>query len=259
MNSKRLSPHALSVIDQYMHFRLNNAVTSVPYYNNRVTRSRAALRVNVGKGSPKEIFDELETVALQSHINKANLSDEGLKMLLTDSNFGIDCSGLAYYILNAESRERGYGQLDKHMKFPFSTGIVGKIRSSLRPIENCGVSTFAHESNSHSVEMKGILPGDMITMLGGPDSNDRDHILVIHEVEYQNFIPTTLHYVHTVAYPEDGIYATGIRMGTIDILNPQKPIIEARWVEAAKEGSANILWNRAVKSKTEVRRLNWFT
>jgi hypothetical protein len=88
-------------------------------------------------------------------------------------------------------------------------------------------------------------------MMGGLDNNDRDHMLVIHQIEYQNFVPTEIHYSHVMAYPEDGIYGTGVKQGVIQILKPEAGLLEQKWSE-------NIIFARAQKSKTEIRRLKWF-
>lgn len=259
MNTKTLSNRALSVVDNYLHFKFGSAVSPVPYFNNKTVRARAALRVEIGKGSPQEIFDETQTVTVKEHIPAANLADESLKKLLTDNNLGIDCSAFAYYVLNAENEDRGKGSLDKHISFVKCAGVIGKLRCALRPIENCDVATLADEKNSSVIELKNVQPGDMITLLGTTDAYDRDHILIIHQVEYQNFIPIKIHYSHAVAYPEDGVYGTGVRQGEIEILDPSKPLLEAHWVENGKEGSANTIFARAHKAQTELRRLKWWS
>jgi hypothetical protein len=260
MNTKILSNRALSVIDQYRHFTIGTAVTSVPYFNNKTLRARGALRIYTGKGSPKDIFEEVESVMTKNHFPAEQMSDETLKKLLVDQNIGIDCSGFAYYILNAESEEMGKGSIDKHISFVNCTGIIGKIRCSLRPIENCDVATLAHNKNSRVIENKEIQPGDVITMTStGNDEfdNEREHILIIHQVDYQNFTPFKLYYSHAVAYPEDGIYGTGIKQGAIDIPEINKPVTDGHWIENDVEGVNNRIFIRAQKSKTEVRRLRW--
>lgn len=258
MNTKTLSNRALSVIDQYLHFKFGSAVCSVPYFNNKTVKARAALRPQIGKGSPEEIHEEVQSILVKEHMQGASLADESLKKLLADADLGIDCSAFAYYVLNAENEERGKGGLDKHISFVNCTGVVGKLRCALRPIENCDVSTLAHDKNSGLVPLKEIEPGDFISLTGGPEGFERDHILVIHQVEYQNFAPTKIHYSHAVAYPEDGLYGSGIKQGEIEILDPAKSLLEARWTENGKEGSANFIFLRIQRSKTEIRRLNWF-
>ena len=255
MNTKTLSPRALSVIDQYTHFSVGRAVCSVPYFNNKTVRAKAALRVRIGKGSPKDIHEEITGIMVKQHVSTEVIADESLKKLLTDNNIGIDCSGFAYYILNAESEERGKGTLDKHLSFVNVHGFLKKIYASLRPVENCDVETLANDKNSKAIALKDIQPGDIITMLGGPDNNDRNHILVVNQIDYQNLAPMTIHYAHAVAYPEDGIYGTGIKKGTIEIVYPDKSILEGKWDEGGNvETTARIL-NRAKISKTEIRRL----
>jgi len=258
MNTKTLSPHALSVIDQYLHLRVCTAECSIPYFNNKVIRARAALRSVIGKGSPQEIFEEIQTVILKNHVDPRTITGELLKKTLTDNNIGIDCSAFAYYILNAESHELKKGHLDKHIHFINCHGLIGKMRCALRPIENCDVATFAHTKNSKVIELKDVRPGDIITMLGGPDNADRDHILVIHQVEYQNFVPFKIHYAHSVAYPEDGMYGSGIKKGIIEIQNIRASITEQAWIENGKSGQLNPARIRAQKSHTELRRLNVF-
>ncbi|OHA17006.1 MAG: hypothetical protein A3C79_01855 [Candidatus Taylorbacteria bacterium RIFCSPHIGHO2_02_FULL_45_28] len=261
MNTKTLTNRAISVVDQYLNFKVGTAVCSVPYFNNKTVKIRAALAVNGGKGGPKEIFEETEALLVKVHATIDSVTSESLQKLLTDNNLGIDCSAFAYYVLNAESQELGKGSLDKHTIFVNCHGLIGKLRCSLRPIENCDVSTLAHDKNSRVISIKEITPGDIITMLGDGDiqilPNDRDHILVIHQVEYQNFIPYRLHYSHAVAYPEDGIYGTGIKQGIIEITDVSKQITEQLWTENGRQGNANRIFGRAQKSKTEIRRLRW--
>ncbi len=249
MNIKTLSEHATSVIDQYMNFSVGKAVCSIPYFNNKTTRSRGALRAYVGKGSPKDIYEEVTASLTKEHVSVDVLTGESLKKYMTDKNIGIDCSGLAYYILNAESEERKRGRLDKHIHFTTVHGLFGKIRSALRPVENCGVATFADKKNSRIIATKDIEPGDMITMIS--KTTERDHMLVINCVESQNATPVKIFYTHTIAYPEDGVYGTGVRQGTIDITNPQGTIFEGVWSE-------NNLLTRMRDYVAEIRRLNWF-
>jgi hypothetical protein len=255
MNTKTLSQPTLSVIDHYLHFKVGNAACSVPYFNNKTIRARAALRVNIGKGNPEEIREEISSILVKDRIDPATLSGETLKKALTDNNIGIDCSAFAYYTLNAESEERGIGRLDRHIHFINCRGLIGKMRCALRPIENCDVATFAADENSQEISIANIKPGDIITMIGGPDNSDRDHILVVHQIQYQESVSEKIYYVHAIAYPEDGVYGTGIKEGSIEVTDPNKPITQQIWVENGKTGEANRLLVRAQKSQTSVRRL----
>jgi hypothetical protein len=254
MNTKLLSEKALTVIDQYLHFKIGGATISIPYYNNRHKQTRAALRALIGKGSPRDIHDEVEIILVKE--GGAGAISGNIKEFLVDHDIGIDCSGFAYYVLSAESLARGKGSLDRHLKFPLAKSLIRKFLAKIRPAENISVATLAHDKNSYIVPMKEVQPGDMITMMS-PDVNSgvisagRDHILVISQVEYQNFIPTTIHYVHSVAWPTDGEYGHGVRVGQIDILDPEKSILEQNWSE--KDAL-----ERGKNSRTEIRRLRSF-
>ncbi len=257
MNTKRISDKALNVIDQYKNFSLGNSTCSIPYFNNKTTARRAGLRAEIGKGSPKDIFDEAEHRAIPQRIDLNLLDSENLKKFLVDNNIGIDCSGFAYYVLNEESKNRGQGSIDKHLSFPLSKGIIAKIKSKMRPVENTDVQTLAHNKNSKVVSVRELQVGDIITMVGGAEGGERDHVLIIHQIEYQNFLPVTIHYVHAVAWPTDGEYGHGIHEGKIEIIDVGKNIVEQKWIELEKTGANNYTFSRAIKSVTEIRRLNW--
>ncbi len=260
MATETLSKEALAVIDGYLHFRLGAAVSSVPYFNNKTVRARGAMNAVVGKGSPREIYDEAEMLAFKNHAKPEALTGEALKKLLADNNIGIDCSALAFYTLDAESRARGKGSVKKHLHFIRSFGLVGTLLARLRPANITDVSTLASDVNSRTITIREVTPGDMITMLGGPDSNDRNHILIVHQVDRDgsgNAAPSKIYYTHAVAYPEDGIYGSGIKQGVIEIAFPDKGILDQVWKEnGTPEGAARI-FTRAQTSKTELRRLKW--
>jgi len=261
MNTKSLSPRSLSIIDQYINFKIGNAICSIPYFNNKTIKARGALGVYVGKGSPKEISEETESLLIKNHSVKSSLTNQTLKKLLVDNNIGIDCSGFAYYILNSESEERKSGSLEKNLSLVQVSGFFRKILASLHPVKNIGVLTFADDKNSCVIPITDISPGDIITMLGKYDSdlsyadNDRNHILIIHKVDYQDSIPYKIYYSHAVSYPEHGLYGSGIKQGTIEITNTEKPITEQVWIENEKQGEQNNIFVRSTRSKTEVRRL----
>jgi len=270
MNTKTLSARAMSVIDQYLHFTVGNATCSVPYFNNKTANLRNALRVKIGKGNPKEIQDEVLSLIVKNHIPVELLTSESLKKILVENNIGVDCSALTYYILNAENEDSGKGSLNKRLSFVNRRGFFGKIRAKMRPVENCDVATFADEKNSQLVFLREVQPGDLIIMTGGTSSSTnsvdvtRDHILVVHRVDYHNSVPVVLYYTHTVAYPEDGLYGTGIRQGKIELMIGEKSdgtnfnnnILNAIWSEGQNEQEPVRIFNRVKTSKTTLRRLN---
>lgn len=258
MNTKLVSQKTLDIIDQYKNFRIGNFMCSVPYFNNKRRGRRAAFRVAIGKGSPKDIFEEIEQLIFKEKIDLKSLDSETLKRLLVDNNIGIDCSGFVYYLLNEEGLSRKKNPIDRYLSFPYCRGLFGKIKCKMRPIENAGVRTFSHDSNSKIIDIKDAQVGDIVTMIDESENGERDHILFIYQIEYQNFIPIVLHYVHAVAWPTDGEYGHGIHEGKIDLIDLNKKIIEQRWIENEKTEVENYTFTRAQKSVTEIRRLKWF-
>lgn len=243
MNTKLISQQALDIISQYKNFQIGNAVCSVPYFNNKTTKQRAALGVFIGKGSPKDIYDEVRGLLIKEKIAETSLTSETLKRLLVDKNLGIDCSGFISHVFDISS---------KKVHFPFAKGILGKLKAKVRPIENTDVATLADNSNSKVISLKETEPGDIITML---NNDERDHVLLINQIEYQNFLPVTIHYVHAVAWPTDGEYGHGIHEGKIEITDLNMGILEQRWIENNKMGNENYTFTRGQKSLTELRRL----
>lgn len=257
MNTRLLSEKALFVINQYKNFNVGFAVCSIPYYNNRHMGLRGGLKAQVGKGSPEDISEELMNVAKLQKINLKAIDSITLKKMLVDNNIGIDCSGFAYYILEAESENRGKGKLKRHIFFINARSLFRKFRSKMQPEKNTDVATLTDNKNSRVIEIKDAVPGDMITMVGGVEGKERDHVLVIHQVDFKDAIPTVIYYTHAVAWPTDGEYGHGVRQGVIRINNPDKNIIEQEWIEDNKTGNDNYTFTRSLKSKTEIRRLNW--
>lgn len=258
MITQVISSKASDLIKKYQAFTYGNAVCGIPYFNNKTTGLRGALRVEIGKGTPQEIHDEVELLVTQQKISKTSFTNESLKKFLIANKIGIDCSGFTYIILNEESQTRGKGALDKHLSFPFSKGFLGSFKAKMRPIENTNVQTLAHYENSTALEISNAQVGDMITLLGGPDGGERDHVLVVDQVQYENNLPTIIHYVHAIAWPTDGEYGHGIHEGTISIVNIEGSLRAQHWVENGKTGEENYTYSRAEKSQTELRRLNWF-
>jgi hypothetical protein len=255
MTAKLLTEKAISVINHYKNFTNGIAVCSVPYFNNKHTKIRAGLRVQLGKGSPEEILDEAEGVSILQKINLKALDSISLKKFLVENNIGIDCSGLAFHVLNAEMIGRGKGKLK--LSFPNAHNPIAILRAKLRPIENTAVATLVHDKNSRIVDLRFIAPGDMISMMGGPDVNDRDHVLIVHEVDYKDEVVVSISYTHAMAWPTDGEYGHGVKQGVIRVSDLTKPITEQEWLEDGRHDDENYTLARAKKSKTEIRRLNW--
>lgn len=224
MITKRIQDASVAVIEQYK---------DIPYFNNRRTGLRGALPVQVGKGNPKEIHEEIQYILKKDKLDPNTIDT---RKLLVENNIGIDCSGFVYHVL----QKTNYA-------FPYAGSFFGKLIAKFNPVKNIDVKTFAHNKNSKIIPIREAQPGDIITMVGNGDAS-RNHIVVIDQIEYQNEIPATIHYVHSIALPEDGQYNHGFKQGKIEIINPDKPLTDQVWSE-------EYLRNRGLQTTCELRRV----
>jgi len=284
METQRLSPATLKIIDSYLNLPFPGRTVKAPYYNNRRAALRGGLRVLIGKGSPEDIAEEALIISLRERIDLTSLDNETLKKFLVDNKLGIDCSGLAYYILDAECRTRQLGTLKKYIVRPYVKNPLRKLLITLRPIENTGVKTFGHPLNSSIVKIADCKPGDIIVMLASGQAHDYDHILVVHEVERQTspnpssveegkrepspsqrrgqgeVSSLTIHYTHSLQWRTDGLYNHGVSQGTITVTEPTSSLLDQTWIEKGATGAANETLERAKQAKElHLRRLRFLS
>jgi len=256
MISKTLSQSALDVVKNYAQMSFGDRKINCPYFNNRRSKVRAGLRVVIGKGSPEEIVDEANLFALREKIDLKNLQNEAIKQFLVDHNLGLDCSAFAYYILAAEYASKTKTKLSSKIFYP-NIGFLRRLLTKLRPVENIGVKTLAHEKNSRLVSLSDIAPGDFVSILNSGKEHNLNHILVIYKVEYEENTPKTLYYTHSFQWSTDGKYNHGIKTGRIEITNIQKTLLDQKWIESEKTTEENETYLRASDAEVlELRRLN---
>jgi len=200
-----LSAEAQKVIEKYLSLPVG-ATCQTPYFNNKRKRIPAGLRALVGKGKPEEIAEEAEMFSIRERGGIKKMDSETLKEFLVDHNLGVDCSGFAYHVLDAELKARGKSKMSSAVK-PWS-GFYRKIKHYLRPAENTGVSTFSNERNSVPIDENDVLPADFISIIS--PENGRNHMLVIENASKQNGV-MKFTCVHSIAYSKDGVYGTGVR------------------------------------------------
>lgn len=250
-----LSSEALQVIAEYLILPFPGRAVNAPYFNNQRNKVRAALRVLVGKGTPAEIVEEAHIISLRDKLDLSALSDAELKKFLVEQNLGVDCSALAYYILQAETHARGLGSLRKKIIFPSATTIFRKIIARLRPAENTDVTTLASDHNSRTVTLAEIAPGDMIILWRTGLEHKLNHVLIVHEVAGQQIF-----YTHTLRWSKEGKYDHGVRQGMITITDPNAPLVVQQWTEKKCVSADNETWQHAQwAEKIEIRRLNLYT
>lgn len=260
VETTQLTLKARSVIDAYLYMSFTKPI-SCPYFNNRRKKTRGNLRVLIGKGLPKEIIEEAHIVSKLSRIDIDTLSPEKLKEFLVIHNLGIDCSGFAYHVLDAVSKEKTGKPLTSSVT-SLRKGFIGSLLARLRPAENIGVNSFHHEKNSSKISVREIKPGDIITFIGTGKDKNYNHILVVTKIEKtmqgktDTVAHTTIHYAHSYMWPQDGLYNHGVREGIIDVSGDD--ILSGTWTEQGVTGNENYTYTSAQNAQeVSIRRLRF--
>jgi len=258
MKTTTLSQPALDLIEHYKNLHIADKKIQCPYFNNKRSKVRAALRVTVGKGSVCEIEEEATIIALREKFDLETATEEHIKQFLVKHSVGIDCSGFVYYVLSTDLESRGKRPLKSYLSYPLVKNPIRKLVATMRPAENTGVTTLAHDKNSTVVLLKDVQPGDMITMIAGSKVGNPNHVLMVTHVESDDSnIPKTIRYAHSYQWPSDGKYNHGVREGVIEITNPNKSILEQAWTEQGKTEDENSTLSQMKNAKqVEIRRLS---
>ena len=253
-NIETISPAARLIIDSYLALPVG-AKPSCPYFNNRRRMMRGGLRVMKGKGSPEEIAEECQILAIQNRVDVNSLSTDKLKEFMMDHDLGVDCSGFAYHVLGAHALEKKGASLASKVK-SLRKGFIGSLIARLRPAENIGVAAFAHDKNGFEIKPAEARPGDIITFIGTGRDKNYNHILVIVSVDRSSDSKddTRITYAHSYAWPSDGSSDHGVREGEIMIHGDD--LLGGTWKEKGRIGEENHTLQMAKSAKkTSVRRL----
>jgi len=252
MEKKTLAKEAENIVENYLNLPAGLGCQT-PYFNNLRRRSRGALLVLIGKGSPEEIAEEAKRFALKDRVDLKNLPKETIKKFLVDYSLGVDCSGFAYHVLDAEVRALKNQPLKKSIKI--KGGLFRKLIAKLRPAGNIGVATLAFPENSFEVDAAKAKPGDIIVFLGTGREQKYNHALVVESVE-RDGNGTKIGYVNSYAWPSDGAYGHGVSRGKITVPAGAE-LLSGKWEEKGKTGTENYTFLSAQKAKSvSLRRMN---
>jgi len=251
-----LSASALKIINDYLHLPIPGHDVVCPYYNNRRANLRAGLRALIGKGNPEDIAEEALIISLREKKDLKKMDDATLCEFLVYNKIGIDCSGFFYHVIDAETRARGLGPIRAQIKFPFIKNPLRRLLTIFRPVEHAGVRTLGHTDNALVVSLKDIKPGDMIMMIATGHNHNFNHLLLIHQVDFENNQPKIIHYTHSFAWSSDGQYGHGVKQGKIEITDLNKKLLEQQWIEQGKTREENETWQHAkLANELDIKRL----
>ncbi len=258
MKTTTLTPTALTTLNQYLRLPFKNLSLPTPYFINKKNKIRGALRSLIGKGTPEDIVEEALIFSLKEKINLKELNAEQLRHFLASHHLGVDCSGLVFHILDAELKGRKKSPLGRSLTF-FPKNFLQKITFFLRPAENASVVIFKNDANSSIIPLKNVQPGDIITISDAGPDHAYQHIILIYQIDYENDLPTTLHYIHSIRLPADG-EEHGARTGQIHITDISRPLIQQKWTEKDKTNTDNATLLYITNAHTnELRHLHFLT
>ncbi len=250
MITTTLSRQALDIINSYEQLNIGAEKINTPYFNNRTSNLRGALRVLIGKGTAQDIIDEARILALREKIDLDKMNNEMMVQFLTDHKLGIDCAALVYYTLDAELQSTKHKKIKQTLSFA-KKNFLRQLIAKFRTVENTSVSVL-HE-NSTEIALNELKPGDMIIALEGGLQHDYNHVIIITSTtrnETRKLV--SVEYAHAYIWKRQGKYTKGIRKGTINIIKPEKGILEQEWIEDGKTGEENETWDYLVKATTVV-------
>lgn len=172
----------------------------IPYYQNPRGKGTGLENVLVGKGTAHEIALQTIEFANEQNLKLINLSEKEIYNFQKKHLLGIDCSGLAYNLLQFIKPD-----LDR-----FVIGTEGK-----RGVRRASADLLTSELNAVPVnELDQIQTADLIRV------NSGRHVIFI--VEKSGNI---IHYVHN----SSGTREKGVHLGTIEIINPDKTLDRQKW------------------------------
>lgn len=222
MNNKQQAETALKQLaDQYVNFNIEGKKVPIPYILNK---GRWRFWKSVGKGNPETIRRELYQQAEYEQFDLENASAFDIYSFMREKRIGIDCSGLAYHLLDSYLQAISSVRLKEVLiKKP---GIIGSVEKTLLRFKRerrINVATLASELNSIAIStIDDIQVGDMIRL-----SKERDHVLIV-----VNRSDSIIEYVHSSNMTKK----QGPHFATISLVNSNNGLEHQIWSESLKNG-----------------------
>ncbi len=180
-----------------------NSYLGIPYFSNtkKTISSENAL---VGKGTAKEIALKTIELANLQNIKLLNLSSKQIYNFQKKNHLGIDCSGLVYNLL----------KIIEPKVDDILIGTEGK-----KGVRRLSANLLTSAPNAAKLSTYDVKPGDLIRA-----DNGRHVIFIIEKIN------DTIHYIHS----SDKTKISGVHLGFIEIINPQKPLNHQIWSDQTK-------------------------
>ncbi len=208
--------------DEYVNFEIDGKRVRIPYI---LGHGRFQFWRTSGKGTPDTIRKEVRAMARREGFSLINATGIEITRFMRQHRIGIDCSGLAYHLLNAYCYQIYRQPLGRFLyRHHGILGVAEKAMLSYQRHRRINASTLTSSLNSTTVSRaQDIRIGDLVRMHG-----ERDHVLVVTHVS-----DTTITYIHSSS---KSTRKQGPHYGAITIIDPTLGLEHQQWHELTKDG-----------------------
>lgn len=214
------SPAIEKLLDQYLHLPIAGKKIRCSYWIDKI--EKGIWGPFGGKGKPEQIVKATLETARKQKIDIGKLSSMNLKEFMKQNRIGIDCSGLAYWLLDVLDREKGGNGLQDDIP-----DVKGRFLWPLYKLPRTSVQMLT--SNEASVpinKVSNVKVGDMVRLQGGR------HCAVIIRMKKAKDQIKELIYVHSSNLTE----VKGVHVDKILINNPERELAKQTWIERTTKG-----------------------
>jgi hypothetical protein len=228
--TQSLPQSALDVINAYWKLKAaENTYVRCPYFRNpRSYREKWGLTAYSGKGSPREIEDELKMIEKLEGVDFSKMQESEIHDIMKKRKLGIECSGFITRVLDAWAREIYKKPI--YALIGFNKRGLGWVYSKLRPYTHIDVGTLVSPRNAREIkDIHDIRPGDVIRF-----NTTIDHAILVTAIEGDGKVTARKIYYSQSVLEEN---REGVKKGVIEFTSPAiSNLREQRWREEPETG-----------------------
>ncbi len=184
----------------------------IPYFQNNPKTNSSPLNALVGKGDFHQIAAATIALAQKNNVDLLKMDNRQIYNYQKKNHIGIDCSGLAYHLLNTLYQYKTAKSLDDVLIGTDNKKGVRRVNANL----------LTSQPNASQVDdYSQIKTGDLIRMDSGK------HVAVIIEKRANK-----IYYVHSSHKTK----ARGVHLGIITLIQPQKTLNFQTWSDETISG-----------------------